>query len=156
MSSSVLIIEDDDNKLEQVREAVSTQLPHWTINFAKSYQSGLRALLATQADVLILDMTLPTFDRGSHKAGGRTRPFAGREIIEQLNRRGVSTSIVVVSGFEMLGEGTAAMSLGELDKQLTAGFSHLYRGYVYYSPSESGWRAKLGSILKKIALGTKT
>lgn len=150
MKPRLLIIEDDENKLEQVRDAVVSLLPGSEISFAKSYQSGLRALIARPTDVVILDMTLPTFDRGFQEPGGRTRPFAGREIIEQLDRRGIATNIVVVSGFEILGEGAATMSLRALDKQLAVNFTHLYRGFVYYSPSEIGWRDKLGAVLSKI------
>ncbi|WP_082605582.1 response regulator transcription factor [Curvibacter sp. PAE-UM] len=150
MTLNLLIIEDDENKLEQVRDAVNSHSPNLSVSFAKSYQSGLRALLTKSVDIVILDMTLPTFDRGFQEPGGRTRPFAGREIIEQLDRKSISTNIVVVSGFEILGEGSAAMSLNELDKQLAGKFGHLYRGFVYYSPSESAWRGKLELMLSKI------
>ncbi len=40
------------------------------------------------------------------------------------------------------------MSLVELDKQLTRDFGGLYRGFVYYSPSESGWRTKLSELMR--------
>ena len=148
MSPSILIIEDDENKLEQVQQAIGECLPTAGVTYAKSYQSGLRALLAKAPDLVVLDMTLPTFDRGFQEPGGRTRPFAGREIIEQVHRRSIATMVIVVSGFEILGEGSAAMSLVELDKELAGAFGGLYRGFVYYSPSESDWRTKLSELMR--------
>ncbi len=62
----------------------------------------------------------------------------------------MSTSIIVVSGFELLGEGAGSMSLAELDRQLASRFGQLYRGFVYYSPSESAWRTKLETMLIQI------
>lgn len=150
MNPRILILEDDDNKLAQVQQAITDQLPQAIVSCAKSFQSGLKALISGHPDILILDMTLPTFDRGVHDAGGRTRPFAGRDILEQIDRRHLSTQAIVVSGFEILGDGASAMSLRELHKQLLEKYSHLYRGFVYYSPSESEWRGNLADHLFKI------
>jgi CheY-like chemotaxis protein len=150
MTTSILIVEDDDNKLAQVQQAIVDQKYSTTISFAKSFQSGLKALIAFPPDILILDMTLPTFDRGINDSGGRTRPFAGRDILEQLDRRGLFTRAIVVSGFEILGDGAAAMSLRELDQQLMENHKSLYLGFVYYSPSESKWRTDLADHLLKI------
>lgn len=154
MSQHVLIIEDDENKRDQIVSLIAAQSKGAIISSERSYKTGLRRLLAQRFDILLLDMTLPTFDRGPQETGGRTRPFAGREILEQLKRRNIDGYAVVVSGFEILGDNENQMTLEELDKELTRRFPSIYRGFVYYNPSQSEWRSKLSAAIRSIGDGT--
>ena len=78
----VLIVEDDAAKLQKVaksvREAVEEPI---VIETAHDIGQAKRALLATQYDVAILDLSLPMM------AGEGSAPFAGRDLVEELARR---------------------------------------------------------------------
>lgn len=139
----ILIVEDDLNKLQQLQQCLSDSYPQANIVQARSYQSGLKAALAEPPSFIVLDMTLPTYDVSTSESGGRPRPFAGREILNELARKVGYGQIIVVTQFETFGEGVQKKTLNELDKELRGSFPSLYIGSVYYHPAQSDWKTKL-------------
>jgi len=54
-------------------------------------------ILAEVPDLVLLDMSMPTFDMTDKDKGGRHRGFGGRDILEDIARRGASTKVVIVT-----------------------------------------------------------
>ncbi len=148
---NILVIEDDENKRSQLEGFIQISLPEARVTTAKSLQGGLRAIISGDHDLVILDMTMPTYDIGIDEDGGRPQAYAGREILRQLDRREMSLPVVVVTQFDRFGEGAEALTLGELDKQLWEQHPHNYKGSVYYNPALEGWKDALCSIISKIS-----
>ena len=144
----VLIIEDDLNKGRQLTSFVQRTLPTSDIRQARSYQSGLEAIFEDTPDLVLLDMTLPTFDVSPTEAGWRTRPLGGTEILSELDRMEVKCLAIVVTQFESFGEGRDFVTLDELERRLARKYSHLYLGVVSYQPSESSWREELERLVR--------
>lgn len=143
----ILVIEDDHNKRQQLVDFVKSVDPTASVTQTKSYQSGLRALVESHYDLVFLDMTMPTFDRSPTESGGRVRPFAGRDILTQLDRREVSSFVIVFTQFGVLGDGDEQVSVEDLDVELARDFSATYRGYVHYDTARNDWKSKVESIL---------
>lgn len=150
----ILVIEDDAHKARQLAEFVKVEA-EVTPAESRSYQSGLRAVLADSPDIVLLDMSLPTYDVSRVETGGRSRPYAGREILTELKRKGIATKVVVVTQFESFGEGSEAMTLTELKRELGGEFATNYVGTVFYQPSESSWRQELRSLLARCGVPLK-
>jgi CheY-like chemotaxis protein len=83
----VLVVDDDENKLTHMLKLLRDSFPEFTIEERRSYQSGLKALLLNQPDLLVLDMTMPRFDVGSREKGGRERRYAGRRYLRNSTGR---------------------------------------------------------------------
>ena len=139
----VLIVEDDENKSQQLEVFVREVVPHAFIVVAKSYNSGLREILANYQDIILLDMTLPTYDIGLNEDGGRPQHYGGRLILQQMQRRSIVTPVVVVTQFDVFGEGAEKLTRDELDKQLRQDHSSIYLGTVYYNAAVEGWKGQL-------------
>jgi len=148
---NVLIVEDDQNKLRQLVDFIKSVYPNWRISERRSYQSGLKAVLDNVYDVLILDMSMPTYDISPIEPGGRPRHFAGREIMSQMSRKNVDTPTIIVTQFETFGEGEEKTSLTELKKLLEASGDNKYRGTIYYSAGRDTWKKELFDSLRVIA-----
>jgi DNA-binding response OmpR family regulator len=146
----LLVIEDDENKRQQVVSFLVETYSHVEIVQRKSYQSGLKEILEHKADAILLDMTLPTYDKSPVESGGRLRHFAGREILGQMSRKGMKTAVIVVTGFESFGEDSASLSLAEIKDELGKEFPHLYKGAVYYSSDRNQWKVELQVFLDSI------
>ena len=58
----ILIIEDDKNKSTQIIERLSSYFTDIDFTVKRSFQQGVKTLRSSSFDVLLLDMTLPTFD----------------------------------------------------------------------------------------------
>jgi DNA-binding response OmpR family regulator len=138
----VLIIEDDLNKVRQLADFMKEAMKGATILERRSFTSGLRAAVSENPDLVLLDMTMPTYDVGGAEKGGRTRALGGRDILSQLSRRQISTQVIVVTQFESFGEEGHSMNLTELNAMLSSKFKDNYVSTCFISPrSPAGARA---------------
>ncbi len=147
---NVLIVEDDENKRGQLRQFLARQLPQLAIQEEKSLQSGLKHVRNCAPDLILLDMTLPTYDSGPDEPGGQTHIFGGSELLRQLDRFDIEVPVIVVTQFETFGHGRLSKDLTQLDRELKAEHAKLYRGMVYYHAAIHGWEDKLRSLIQEV------
>jgi len=145
----VLIVEDDENKSQQLDSFVREVVPDACIVVAKSYNSGLKEILSIHQDIVLLDMTLPTYDIGLSEEGGRPKHYGGRLILQQMQRRFIETPVVVVTQFDVFGTGADKLTREELDTQLKKDHPSIYLGTVYYNAAVEGWKGQLRRYLEK-------
>jgi CheY-like chemotaxis protein len=149
----VLIIEDDENKQTQITTLVRQTLESCDILLANSYHSGLTAILSSPPDLILLDMTMPTYDIGLNEDGGRPQHYAGREILRQMDRRQVVIPVIVITQFDVFGEGPDALTREQLDQQLRKDHPRNYLGTVYYNVASTEWKTELQERLVNIVGG---
>src|ERR1051325_725833 len=147
---NILIVEDDENKREQIGRFVFDRYPQASVNYANSQQSGLRAIINNTMDLIILDMSMPTFDKTEDEDGGRPQAYAGREILKQMDRREIHRPVIVLTGYDKFGEGVDALTLAELRDQLEQAHPDSYRGMVFYDVAVEGWKEELTKIISEI------
>ena len=144
----VLIIEDDRNKLNRLKSFMHARWPRLEIREEYSYQTGLDHLISNKVDLVLLDMSLPTYPISEAEPGGRTRIYGGKEILRQMQRRQISVPTVVVTQFESFGDETeSAMQLGELKQLLTNRFAGIYLGTAYYDATMDKWEEELSELV---------
>jgi len=147
----VLIVDDDLNKVRQLTSFVRKEFPDAAIEERRSYQSGLKAAILSTPDIVVLDMTMPTFDVGGKEKGGRERRYAGLHILRQLRRKGVHTHVVIVTQFERFGEGDELITLDELREQLVKECDENYVSTIFYQAADSNWTDKLREVLRSVS-----
>ena len=146
----ILIVEDDENKLERLSQYFSSLEIQPRLELRKSYKSGLNAIMSQEFDLVVLDMSLPIFDITSDEDGFEFEPFAGRDLLAEMKRRGTRTKVLIVTQFEAFGEGADAIKLPELSKLLERTFPDLYLGSVYYTPSQLSWKDDITTHLLRV------
>jgi CheY-like chemotaxis protein len=139
----ILIIEDDENKQVQIRNLISKMFSESKILLAKSYHSGLLSILDNSPDLILLDMTMPTYDIDTNEDGGRPQHFAGREILRQMDRRKVNIPVIIITQFDVFGDGPNELTRTQLDNQLRRDHSRNYQGTVYYNAANNAWEREL-------------
>lgn len=140
---NVLIIEDDINKLKAICDFLSNYR-NIKCSSQMSYHSGMQTLLCEKFDLLLLDMSMPIYDVAAHKTDGRLLPLAGRDILFQLQRRGILLPTIIITQYEDFD----GLSLIDLDRELEKEFPQLYMGFVYYNITQDGWKEKLATMLR--------
>lgn len=140
---NILIIEDDENKRAQITALVSHVVEGCTIVQAKSYHSGLKSILEAPPDMILLDMTMPTYDVDTNEDGGRPQHYAGREILRQMDRRQITIPVIVITQFDVFGDGPDELTRMQLDSELKIDHSCNYRGTVYYNAASNSWKGEL-------------
>lgn len=147
----ILLIEDDDDKRAAIRAFLTDTFAEATMREARSFYSGLQEALSGEAELVVLDMTMPTFDIGDGEDGGRPQAYAGRELMWHMQREGVSTPAVVVTAFDRFGDGPEAQTLTELDSELRATFGRQYLGSVQFNPTLETWKRDLAELIHEVA-----
>jgi CheY-like chemotaxis protein len=144
----ILIVEDDENKGEQLQRFLRSTYPAVELKLAKSLNSAVRFVKEYTPSLIILDMTLPSYDPSSDEpGGGAAQSFGGREFLRQMDRFDIDVPVIVFTQFETFGKPPQQMGLPELDKQLQAEHGNVYRGAVYYHASIESWEAPLKSLI---------
>ena len=143
---NTLIVEDDENKRKQISEFLKSEIPDIYIAERKSYQSGLKEILKGNIDLILLDMSMPTYDISSTEAGGRPRPFAGRDILRYMDRKKIKVPVIIVTQFETFGEAEETISLSELQTMMEKNHTNTYKGTVYYNASLNSWKDDLKNV----------
>lgn len=147
----VLIVENDTNKSSEVEYFLLSEmeLSPELITIKKSYQSGLESILTEHYDVLILDMSLPTFDITDFDDGGETLDRGGEIILQEMERENIKTAAIILTQYEDFG----GMSLAKIDQSLQHDFPEFYKGCVYYNNiTQDSWKNNLKQKLDDLIL----
>lgn len=146
----ILVADDEEYKRKQVVEVVRSSMSDAIVTETRSLRTTLRCLLSRPYDLLVLDMTLPTYDDNPGEHSGRPQAFGGREVIRHLRRRRVPTPTVVVTQFESFGQGAEAFTLEELDHDLRSIHPVHYLGAIHYKPTSDVWQLELRRLVHSL------
>lgn len=146
----LLIVEDNPYKRERVLTFVAERFPHFEIHCALSFNSGCREIEQHVFDVVVMDMSLPTFDKSQTDSGGRFRPFGGRELARKIVRRELNTKVVFLTQYQSFSDKNRSQSLDALSSELKQECGASYLGSIVYDSSKSAWRDELERALSTV------
>lgn len=144
----VLIIEDDKIKIEKLSDFFSNS----SFSIRDSYHSGLKELMDSSIDydVLILDMTIPLWDKNHSDLGGNFEQFGGERILREMKRRKISLPTILFTMFDVFPSEAGNLTFQELDTHLKNQFQSFFLGSVFFNASENNWKVALQEYLKNI------
>ena len=150
MSLSILLVEDNYHKRHKVIDFISSNFSGTQIKESHSFSSGSKAALEENYDLVILDISLPTYDKVGNEAGGRKRMFGGREIARKLIRRRSGSNIVFLTQYDTFSDGGLSLTFEELGNLLQTECGTAYLGLIHYDSSKSSWKESISLVFKKI------
>nr|SPS06548.1 putative Response regulator receiver domain protein (CheY-like) [Candidatus Nitrotoga fabula] len=140
---TVLIVEDNESKLNSIQGVLERELRTVDIRKAHSVRSAIDDVLACMPDLIIADMSLPTYDIKIRERGGSPRPFGGIEVFDTLERYEIVVPVLVVTSYPTITEGGQSIGLTELSKRLHSDFSECFIGTVYFDSAYSNWENEM-------------
>ncbi len=143
----IAIIDDSMYKIDQIKDCLSKIFPEPTMLIARSFQTGLSLMQSSAVDLLILDMTLPNYERDDGAPEGDVRVFGGRELLEELSFYDIHCKVIVVTQFDRFGEGSEAIEFSHLLKVMQKESPDRVLGGLYYSSIDNRWRGKLRTLV---------
>lgn len=142
----ILLIEDNSNKLKQIKRVLTEIYPESNIEEAYSFNSGVRKVYENKWNLIILDMSLPTYDITHTESGGDKKPVAGKNIMKRMLNRKIIVPAVIITQFETFDDDR--ISLNSLNAEFQDGFKEIWKGTVFYGNDD--WSIDLKEILDKI------
>ena len=143
----ILIVEDDEGKRRQLINFVKDIFEHIEVSTAQSLNSALKCIVRSKYELILLDMTIPTFDIDKHEEGGRPRAYGGKDLLSQMDRRNIKTPVIMVTMFDRFGKGKDSLTLKELDDKLKIEHKKNYKGSVYYNSAYDDWKMTLSNLI---------
>lgn len=148
----VLIIEDEFDKREKIRSHLISLLKDKVeIIECESLRSGLKKIIMdSDFDLILLDMSMPNFDTTEAESGeAQPESFAGREIMAQMQLRGIFIPVLVITQYRSFEKGT--VSFDDLLNQFKDKYFDFFLGAIYYNSATEGWKKDLSDYIAKLS-----
>jgi CheY-like chemotaxis protein len=143
----IWLIEDDGFKRDKLKAALQEMFDAVEIHMARSAKSAFKLLSVGIPDLIVLDMSLPTFDIGPYESGGRPQGFGGVEVLREMERREIVVPVVVVTQYAVFGE--ERVGIKELAKRLERDHSSTFSSLVYYDSASEQWKEDLKAAVTR-------
>ncbi len=142
----ILIVEDNNNKLRQIRNALEGKYKNCEIVEAHAFNSGVKRVFENNWNLVILDMSLPTYDITHTESGGAKKPVAGKNIMKRMLNRNIVSPVIVITQFETFDDNK--ISLDTLNKEFEESFDAIWKGTIYYGNDE--WETEFEQLLEQL------
>lgn len=146
----ILIADDESPKLSSVRSWLEVFAPHAKVIVSRSVRTTIDVLIEQRPSIVILDMSLPTFDVGAGESGGRPQGFGGIEVLRHIDFHGLSPKVIVVTQYEAFHDNGKQVDLTELAATLRGEHSGVFVDCIYYNAVSDDWKVKLGVSLQEL------
>ncbi len=146
----ILLIEDDSKKSHVLVDFLQKIIEPEFLVVKESYQSGLKEIMSSKFDLLLLDMSIPTYTKTPYETGGAYQKFGGYLILKELKRKARLLPTILVTMFDDFGEGEGSISIGSLDESLKKEFDPEFVGSIFYHARENKWRDHLKRLILSI------
>lgn len=145
----ILIVEDNHLKLEKLKDFLEAEFYGVELVEKTSYNSASKeiALNHDKYDLILLDMSMQTYDISTEESGGEPEPLAGKNILKQIYLREIPTKVLVVTMYENYVDGT---KITQLDSELKYDYPDNYCGFIFFSHNSLEWATALKKAINKL------
>jgi CheY-like chemotaxis protein len=145
---NILLIEDEAPKRDNIVRTLREIMPDCTIGEARSVKGAISCVRNSTPDLILLDMSLPTFDIGPGEPGGRPQGFGGIEVLRYLDRYKLKVPVVVVTAYEAFSRDGHQIDLDALRAQLEKAHPNIFKDIVFYNSLFSAWSDNLAKVVR--------
>ncbi len=135
----ILIVDDDDFKINNIKEVINELEVYYNVTIEKSLNCGLRRIRNETFDIILLDMSMPTF---SITDSQNFDSYGGKTFLKEMKRKKIEIPVIVITQYDIFGEGSSQKTAEKLDKDFKESFSN-YVGMVKYSSIQNDWKLSL-------------
>jgi CheY-like chemotaxis protein len=150
MERKILLIEDNPHKQSRILEFLESFDSNLQIHTAMSFTSGCKAAESEVFDLIVLDISLPTYDRSPAESGGRFRILGGREIARKLMRKGTAPKMFFLTQYSSFSDKGTSYTFDSLSDELSIECGSAFQGMIYFETTSSKWKNALGQAVREI------
>lgn len=148
----ILVSEDEPPKREKILAFLKSHRPDAEVAVTASVRETVDYLEERSPDLLLLDMSLPTFSVAGGERGGRPQGAGGIEIMRYMELLDVSCPVIVVTAYPAITIEGHELSLSQLDEKLRADHGDLYRRLVYFNSVYGAWSSELAEAMDDLGI----
>lgn len=147
MNKKILLIEDLPGKAKAIIDVIKYHFPNLVIDQRTSYHTAIETVLKNFEDyfIVLLDMTMSTYDENEDETGGEPEVVAGKRILERMFMRDIPLKVKVVTMYESFD----GQRIRDLDRELKMVSPDNYDGYIFFSFDKNEWKQELEAYIRK-------
>lgn len=149
MSKQIIFVEDNKEKAQEVYSYITDQF-NIECTLIDSYRAGLKEIILNDYDIVLLDMSLPTWEKNSMNSIENYEKLGGYSIMHEMKRKKKIIPTILITMFQEFGVGESFLNYKDIDKVCQEQFSGFFIGSVYYSSKENIWKKELSTLLEKV------
>jgi CheY-like chemotaxis protein len=146
----ILVVEDDEYKSADICRVIADIIPAAALSRAQSVTSALRSISSRKFDLVVLDMSLPTFDLSGPGGGGSPQSQGGVEVLRLAKKLGSTIPVIVVTQYPDVEFDGLEVPLAEAAVRLSARFGMNVLGCIAYEFDRGTWKEELIARLTEI------
>jgi len=152
----ILLVEDDEFKATDIAKVLSESMPDAAVQRAMSVTSALRAIDSQRFSLVILDMSLPTFELTGSGGGGSPQGQGGLEVLRLARRLGNLSPFIIVTQYPDIEIDGRDVPLSEASEALRSRFGLDVKMCLLYEFDRDAWRDPLRECLSTTSDSTDT
>lgn len=141
----ILIIEDDKIKIDKL----STLLAGNEIIISEAFQPGLMELRQNYFDLLILDMTMPLWERTKNDISQHYEQLGGEKILREMKRKNITIPVILFTMFDKFPIGDEIVTFNQINEKYLEHYD-FYVGGVYYDSIQDNWKTELQLLINSL------
>ena len=150
-----LLVEDDEFKATDILKVLEERFAHDQVFRAMSVTSAMKAISTETFAVIVLDMSLPTFEMSGPGGGGSPQGQGGLEVLRLARRLQNVSPFIVVTQYPDIELDGNDIPLAIAAKALRTRFDVIVKDCLLYEFDGDGWRAPFRRRLTEIVDETK-
>lgn len=140
----VLLVEDQKYKSDDIMTYLSSTCPDVDVCLARSYSDGLSEAMSSAYDLILLDMTLPIFEKREGEDGEQMFEDGGRRIMRRMKSKRLSTPCYVITQYDKIQD----LTIESMDIELKKMFPDIYKKYIFYQSNSNVWKNELKKLIE--------
>jgi CheY-like chemotaxis protein len=148
----ILLVEDEEPKQRHICAFFAERHNEVQVTIARSVNAALDALEKGMPDLLLLDMSLPTFEITQGETGGRPQGFGGLEIVRTMAMNDWDCPTLIITGYEAFpSDSGEQVQLAVLETELKSTLGESFLGVLHFNSALDDWKAELSSELEALS-----
>lgn len=144
----VLLVEDEVHKKEEISQCVRDTLGI-SPEVVDSVRNAVLSVMASDFDLIILDMALPTFSvDGEEKSKGHDQAQGGIEVLRALKSKTKAAKIIIVTQYPDFPIAGKKVKLKDAKQVISEKYGQAILGAILYRYKSKEVNQKLASILR--------
>ncbi|MES1939009.1 response regulator receiver domain-containing protein [Salinisphaera sp. T5B8] len=148
MEHAILLVEDDEYKQELIEEFLHEILDITTIYVAKSVRDAVTLVRKREFFLIILDMSLPSYEMTPGGAQPISQPTGGIEVLLELSYDERKDTVIILTQFPDIEFDNKVLPLEKAGKALTNTLDVVVKSVIYFNAQNLTWRKHLEQAIK--------
>ncbi len=140
----LILIEDDDFKKKKILSFINESFDNAEVETAGAVTSAIELIKqCLDAELILLDMSLPTYDHAENTDTGRPQGFGGIDILRYMEFMEDNRKVIIITQFDTFTIDGVNINVHDIEHKLSVEFNDSFVGLVQFDVVSDSWKLDL-------------